>query len=327
MLKNSRKRGIFLLSALLAVPVAGAGPWSPEAAPPQPRRGAVTDHVVVVSIDGLRPDAIGKYGAHTLQRLRSEGAYDSLAQTILPSKTLPSHVSMLTGLQPERHGVNWNEDRTGDVGTVKVATVFEIAKQHGFTTAAFFSKPKFRHLQKAGTLDYTQAPKGLETWMATKTVPDAIAYLKARRPNLLFVHIAEPDFAGHTIGWMSFGYGWAVRRADGAVSKLVQAADAAYGKGKYTLIVTADHGGHGREHGTEDPRDTTIPWLAWGQGVSDILLPATVNTTDTAATILWLLGLRAPADWTGSAVAAAFTPQAQGLAMAAVAAQPLVPMP
>jgi hypothetical protein len=61
--------------------------------------------------------------------------------------------------------------------------------------------------------------------------------------------------------------------------------------------------------------------------VSDVVLPATVNTTDTAATILWLLGLRTPADWTGSAVAAAFTPQAQVLATTAVAAQPLVPAP
>ena len=61
--------------------------------------------------------------------------------------------------------------------------------------------------------------------------------------------------------------------------------------------------------------------------MGDALLPATVRTTDTAATILWLLGLRAPSDWTGTAVAAAFTPEAQLLATTAVAAQPLVPTP
>ena len=34
-----------------------------------------------------------------------------------------------------------------------------------------------------------------------------------------------------------------------------------------TVIVTADHGGHGRDHGTERPEDVLIPWIAWGAGV------------------------------------------------------------
>ena len=67
----------------------------------------------MVSIDGLRPDAIGRYGLRTLARLVEEGAYDSAAQTILPSKTLPSHVSMLTGVPPARHGIGCRQASTG----------------------------------------------------------------------------------------------------------------------------------------------------------------------------------------------------------------------
>ena len=66
---------------------------------------SVSRHVVVVSIDGLRPDAIETYGAATLQRLMREGSYTLSGSTIDPSKTLPSHTSMLTGQPPERHGV------------------------------------------------------------------------------------------------------------------------------------------------------------------------------------------------------------------------------
>ena len=305
---------VILLGVLISVPLAGAAEWGGRDGWQRP--GAVTDHVVVVSIDGLRPDAIGRYGLRTLARLVAEGAYDSAAQTILPSKTLPSHVSMLTGVLPERHGITWNDDRSEREGTVAVPTVFELARDEGFTTAGFFSKPKFRHLQKPGTLDYTQAPVGGEMWMATRTVGDAITYLRSRRPNLLFVHITEPDFAGHTVGWMSFAYGWAARRADGAVTKLVEAADGAYGHGNYTLIVTADHGGHDRTHGSADLRDTTIPWLAWGEGVAPGRLPAAlVRTTDTAATVLWLLGVSRPEGWAGTAVTAAFTPAAQQVAL------------
>ena len=51
--------------------------------------------------DGLRPDAISMAGAVNIQSLAARGAYTWTAQTILPSNTLPSHISMLTGYPPE----------------------------------------------------------------------------------------------------------------------------------------------------------------------------------------------------------------------------------
>ena len=275
------------------------------------KAGAVTDHVIVISLDGLRPDAIDRFGASTLQRLAREGAHTYSAQTIFPSKTLPSHTSMLTGVGPEVHGILWNNDRTGREGVVKASTVFVEAKKQGFTTAAFFSKSKFRHLQVPGSLDYTQAPRGIDTWMATRTVTDVITYLHHRKPNLLFVHVGEADYAGHSTGWMSTTYGMAVRRADGAVNSLLRAAEKSFGKGNYTVIISADHGGHGKDHGTDDPQDVTIPWIVWGKGVSPGAELNGIRTIDTAATVLWLLGVREPESWKGTAVASAFTQAAQ----------------
>ncbi len=278
-----------------------------ELAPP---RGAATDHVVVISIDGLRPDAIDKYDAETIQRLMREGTYSLEAQTIFPSKTLPSHTSMLTGVPPEVHGITFNSRQSDEHGVVEVPTVFAVAKERGFHTAAFFSKAKFHHLAQPGSLDYWQGPgSNISHWMATKTVPDAVRYLKHERPNLMFVHIGEPDYAGHAIGWMSFAYGWAVKRADGAVATVLEAADEAYGRGNYTVILTADHGGHDRDHGSDDPRDMTIPWIAWGKGAqTGVPLSVPIRTMDTAATALWLLGVDRPPGWVGRPVAAAFTP-------------------
>ena len=302
---------------LTALTIAGATLLSLGAGTARvPKPGAVSTHVVVISIDGLRPDAISKYKAPTLQRLQREGV-NATAQTIFPSKTLPSHVSMLTGVTPAVHGITWNSDRTDEHGHVEIPTVFEIARLNGFTSAGFFSKAKFRHLQKPRTLDYSQAPRG-DNWLASKTVGDVQHYLKYARPNLLFVHIGEPDYAGHTIGWMSFAYGWAVRRADAAVAAVLQSADEAFGAGNYTVIITADHGGHGRHHGSDDVRDMTIPWIAWGRGVEQGAQPVALRTMDTAATILWLLGARAPAAWSGRAVASAFTPAARLAAASAI---------
>lgn len=267
---------------------------------------ARTQHVVVISIDGLRPDAIEGYDLSTLQRLMDRGSYTLDARTILPSKTLPSHTSMLTGRTPEFHGITFNRAREEE-GIVQVPTIFEIARQRGSHTAAFYSKAKFRHLDRADSYDYRQYPtSNADNWMATRTVPDALQYMRHRRPNLLFIHIGETDYAGHGAGWMSFFYGLAARRADSAVESIIETADDAYGEGNYTVIITADHGGHGRSHGTDAIEDVTIPWIVYGAGVARGGRPEGVRTMDTAATALWLLGIAVPESFEGEPVYSAF---------------------
>ena len=87
----------------------------------------------------------------------------------------------------------------------------------------------------------------------------------------------------------------------------MKAADEAYGQDNYSLLVTADHGGHGFGHGTSDPQDVNIPWIAWGRGVSaGALTEVRIDTFDTAPTVLWLLGLTEPEAWDGSPVTKAF---------------------
>lgn len=288
---------------------------------------AVTDHVIVISIDGLRADAIERSGAETLQRLMKEGAYSLEAKTILPSITLPSHTSMLTGATPEMHGVLWNDERVEEMGIIETPTMFAVARQAGYRTAAFFSKPKFQHLMAPGTLDYAQAPDGSGRWYAGYTAESVEKYLEDNRPNLMFVHFGEPDYAGHTIGWGSMVYRWAVRRADGAVERVLRKADQAFGEGNYTVIVTADHGGHGRTHGTEAVQDVTIPWIAWGKGVAaGTSLPVGIRTFDTAATAVGLLGLDLPLAHAGRLVRAAFDARFDAPAYAGATPRPATPI-
>jgi predicted AlkP superfamily pyrophosphatase or phosphodiesterase len=261
-----------------------------------------------VSIDGLRPDAIEVFAATTLQRLMREGSYTLSASTINPSKTLPSHTSMLTGEGPEQHQVLWNTVVSAKRKEIELPNIFSVARGQGFRTAAFFSKPKFHPLQRVGTLDYSQAPGGWSGgWSSDRTISDVEKYLADARPHLLFVHLKDPDAEGHRHGWMSAEYGRGVRAADAAVNRLVQLADHTYGAGEYSLIVTADHGGHDKNHGSADPRDATIPWIAWGRAVKPGAITALpVRTMDTASTVLWLLGLQEPTDWAGTPVTQAF---------------------
>jgi hypothetical protein len=298
-----------LLCAAIGTSACGAR-YVRSAAPPSESlpQASVSRHVIVVSVDGLRPDAIGAYNAPTLQRLMREGSHTLSATTIDPSRTLPSHTSMLTGQPPERHGVRWNHVMTADAEVIELPNVFSVARAHGYSTAAFFSKAKFQPLQRDGTLDYSQAPGGwFGRWPSKRTMADVAQYLPAARPNLLFVHLADVDAAGHRSGWMTPEYGRAVLTADAAINELISLADRAYGAGRFSLIVTADHGGHGSGHGSKDPQDVTIPWIAWGQGVKPGAIgERAVRTMDTAATVLWLLGVADQSDWIGQAVVDAY---------------------
>ncbi len=266
---------------------------------------AQATHVVLISIDGLRPDAIEAAPARNLQRMMREGAYTLKARTIDPSLTLPSHTSMLTGVPPEVHGITWNYEQVGATGTVQVPTVFDLAQTAGKTTAGFFGKSKFRHLLRPSAPQFRMAPWGSDLWAAPRITQEVQDYLGHRQPDFVFVHITDPDIAGHSVGWMSAPYRFAVRRADAAVARIAAAARRAY-DGDVVVIVTADHGGHGRGHGTEQEVDMTIPWIAWGRGVAPGEITAPVSTMDSAATALWLLGVPRPENWVGRPVEPAF---------------------
>lgn len=305
---TTRRRGGFrdarLLVAALVLSLGAA------ACVPRPREGvspASGPAVVVISIDGLRADAIERAPARTLLRLLADAAYTMDAQTVLPSRTLPAHTSMVTGVTPLVHGITWNDDRTRAFGAVGTPTIFDHARAAALTSAGFFAKPKFRHLIRDDAPDFASAPRGNEIRSAARMVEDVERYLRFARPALLFVHLADADLAGHAFGWRSAPYRWAVRRADAAVARIIGAADRAYGVGGYTLIVTADHGGTRRDHGSAGRPDRAIPWLVWGHAARPGRIQGRVYVEDTAPTVLALLGLPIPELMSGRVIAEAVT--------------------
>ncbi len=120
--------------------------------PPGP---ALAKRVVLVSVDGLRPDAIEKAGATNLKKLIERGAYCPTAETIRPSITLPSHTSMVTGLDFSRHGVVWNNYRPGHIDH---PTVFSVVTKSGGQTAILFSKDKFHYLADPDDVHWVYGP-------------------------------------------------------------------------------------------------------------------------------------------------------------------------
>ena len=281
------RRGFLALILMLAASAVYAGP---------------VKHVVIISIDGGKPAVMRESRMPNLMKMVAEGAHTWNAQTILPSITLVSHTSMLTGVSPAKHKVLWN-DWVPSRGLVKVPTVFALAKQAGHTTAAFAGKAKFKHLNVPDTLDRFDIP-GYECGKVAKA---ASAYLEAHKPDLLFIHFADPDGAGHQDGWGSETQKKAFADVDDALGIVRESIEKAGIAGSTVVIISADHGGHNRTHGTASPEDMTIPWIAWGATVRrGYEISAPVKTFDTAATALSLLEVPIPSDWDGKPVSDAF---------------------
>lgn len=259
-------------------------------------------HVVIISIDGLRPDALLAADAPTLDRLIIAGAYSPNAQTVKISETLPSHASMVSGVIPERHGILWGAPYIGWPG-MNGPTIFSLAHEAGLSTAMVFGKDKLHYLALPNSVDQCL---GSDTH-DPEIRDNAIKVIQAGLPHLMFVHFPDVDRVGHGYGWMSPNQFLAITFVDNLIGELLLELENGGYLNNTLLIVTSDHGGHGFRHGDDSPIDRTIPWLAVGPGVKQgVILGSNINTYDTAATVLYALELPVPEGWDGQPVTEIF---------------------
>jgi hypothetical protein len=250
-------------------PEASSRPEPTPQAPP----GPPVEHVVVVSVDGLNPDAItrlGPAGAPTFHHLMREGAFTLNARTeVEQTDTLPNHTGMLTGRRIDRdrggHGVGFNDDQGSTVQEAAghpVASVFGAVAAAGGSTALYAGKDKFRVLRRSwpGSMDAFAVIADADR--LTGTVVDD---LRDGAPSLTFLHLAPPDVAGHASGFMSRPYLAAVARADRLLGRVLDVLPAS-GE-DHLLVVTSDHGGRDGHRDAANPDNFTVPFLAWGEGV------------------------------------------------------------
>ncbi|MGH7214147.1 MAG: alkaline phosphatase family protein [Tepidisphaeraceae bacterium] len=280
--------------------------------------------VAIISIDGLRPDLALRAEMPNLRALMRHGAFSFWARTTEMSVTLPSHVSMLTGVVPERHGVLWNDN--ANLGYPLVTTIFELAKSAGLTTAMVTGKSKFAAIARPGSVDWSFL--GDEARDDDAAVAARAANVVCEHgPDVLFVHLANVDKFGHALGWGTAEQLAAINRADAALGMILAALGEDGTSRPTTVIVSADHGGSGRQHGPDDARSRHIPWIISGPGIQkDVDLTRyrelTINTEDTFATVCVILGIPLPEGIDGKPVAQAFVQTELMTTAAAPATQP-----
>ena len=107
--------------------------------------------VLMISIDGLRPDYVTGADKHglkipALRRFVTEGAFAEGVEGVIPTVTYPSHTTLITGVWPAKHGILANTIfeplRTGAAAwywyaeDIRVPTLWESAARAGWTTAS-----------------------------------------------------------------------------------------------------------------------------------------------------------------------------------------------
>ena len=238
-------------------------------------------HVVLISIDGMRPASYTTPGPAKIPALRAlaaRGAWASGVIGVLPSVTYPSHTTMITGVQPARHGIPMNtyvdpEGRSAGAWywyarDIKVPTLPGAVRARGLTAAAVswpvtvgmdldYNVPEFnrsRHPEALNALkalsfpprlvDGYEAAGGPVAWPMTDAERTGLAawIVRTFTPNLTLLHIFDTDSASHADGPDSPEAQAALEQADGHVATMIQALESAGIADRTDIVVVSDHG-------------------------------------------------------------------------------------
>src|ERR1035437_70779 len=235
-----------------------------------PNTGA-RPNVVLVSIDTLRADHVGCYGAAgvltpTLDGLARDGIVFERAIAQVPL-TFPSHASIMTGLYPFQNGA---QDFTSPPLDPHFRTIAQALREHGYSTGAVVSSFALDHSwglargfdfydDAFSPESYKKRELGLVERKAEESVTHALRWLRATptRPFFLWLHLYDPHspynppepfhskFADHL-------YDGEIAYADQQLGRLVDWLKRARLYEQTLIVVVGDHGESLGDHGEKE---------------------------------------------------------------------------
>lgn len=251
--------------------------------------------VVLFLVDGMRPDALAMVNTPVMDSMMQKGMFTLTAQTVMPSVTLPSHMSLFFSSVPGRHGILTN---TFTPMVRPIPSLFDVLHNNEYKTASFTNWEQLRDLSAPGSLTASFMLANLKLPFGQADVEltqFALSWLTTHECDFSFLYLGQTDEVGHKYGWLSDPYLLSIDWADRCMGMVMQALGS-----NVNYFVTADHGGHDQHHGSPMPEDMTIPFLAMGPDVpARGEMAGEVSIMDIAPTILNLFGCRKPDDWFG----------------------------
>ena len=268
--------------------------------------------VIVLGLDGLRPDAIEKAKTPNLHKLIMDGTSTMNARAVYPTSSGANWSSMLLGCGPDQHGIDNNgwklENR-------KVTPVVE--KSNGYSPSVFdVIDDNYPNRRTSAVFDWytitnyfdASVPDTLIDVGSTKEAIDNII-LEIVDYNSMFVfsQIDHMDHAGHSAGYESEHYYHEMESLDKEIGRLINSLKE-NGLYENTYIITlSDHGGIGFGHGNKSIEEYTIPFIISGPEIKKGKLTSEiVYTFDVAAIIANILDCKTPDYWIGTNITSAF---------------------
>lgn len=265
--------------------------------------------VIIVVLDGLRPDAIDTFDLSNIREMALGGAFTMSARTVSPSCTWPAMTSLISGISPEAHGILRDSPHVPRPKTT-LEPLPTLLSRAGYHSAVFM---RCLPALYRGTARLISRRLGFaEARFAGKTAEEitmsASKNLRGQDRGLIVMHWADADQAGEGHGWMTPEYGHACRQLDTAVGLVKKLTS--FNDDPHTLLIAlADHGGGGvtlNDHCEEHHLNWTIPLILGGGSVRRTRLDE-AHLLDVPATAAWALGVTRPAAYAGRVLAEAIS--------------------
>jgi len=271
----------------------------------EPNPPSIRPNIVLITIDTLRADRIGRGFTPAIDALASAGVRFDNARSTVPL-TLPSHVTIMTGLLPTEHGIREN----GVVFAPQrpMPTLARLLRDAGYKTGAFVGAyvldRRFGLAEGFDTYDdriRRNADEGarLEAERRGNEVVDpAIAWAsQTSSPFFLWVHLYDPhapyeppaEFAAKAGG---NAYDGEVAYTDAQVGRLTGALRARGVLDSTVVVVAGDHGEGLGDHGEHThgmlAYDSTlkVPLIFSGFSLTPRVVNAPVSLANIASTLL-----------------------------------------
>lgn len=251
--------------------------------------------VLLILADGMRPDSFTNVPA--AQKILAKSAYNLKTQSVMPTVTLPCHMSLFYSVPPERHGTM---DNVFTPWVRPMDGLCEVLNKNGRTCAMFYDWGALRDVARYNTTTHTyfvSSKKMGRERSCNMVTAAALDFLTNEHTDFTFLYYGIPDCMGHDHGWMGEEYMQSVVFCWEHIQRVVETLG-----DEYTVIITADHGGHARTHGTQMPEDMNIPLIIMGKDIpaGEAFPGATI--LDIAPTVAKLLGVDPDPEWEGKSL-------------------------
>ena len=252
--------------------------------------------VILISVDGMRPDGFLACKNPYIHQMMENGFYTLDGKTVMPSVTLPCHMSLFHSTTPQRHGITTNLYLPM---ARPIDGLFEQLRKVKAKCAMYYGWEPLRDVARPESLTFSEYINAYSEESSDTSLTDsALARIRKSKPDFVFLYMVETDEkGGHDNGWMSEAYLNRISIAVGNIRRVIEACGS-----EYTVIVTADHGGHDRSHGTDMPEDTTIPMFYFGKFFESGKCFSGGSILDIAPTIAKIMGVEPAEEWEGTPV-------------------------